>query len=158
MQTRPPEHTSPHPPQFVTLVCVSTHPAPQSARLPAQVIVQAPAEHTSFMRHAFPHAPQLAVSLAVSVHWVPHMTSAPGQTQAPPAHASPAPQADPHPPQLVTLVCVSTQADPQFASGVVHCEAHEPWSQTSSAAQAILHAPQFAASDARFVQVPPHDD
>jgi hypothetical protein len=98
--------------------------------LPAQLIVQAPDEQTSFARQAFPHAPQLAASLEVSVHWPAHIMARPGQAQAPPEQTRPCPHAEPQPPQFETLAWVSTQVAPQAVSGAVHWEVQVPWSHT----------------------------
>jgi hypothetical protein len=68
VQTLPPEHVRPQPPQFVELDWRSTHSAPHNERFPSQPMVHTPAEQTSFARQALPHPPQFAASLVVSVH------------------------------------------------------------------------------------------
>jgi hypothetical protein len=72
VQTRPPEHVSPQPPQLVTLVCRSTHAPPHDVSAPGQLGTHAPDEHTSAARQALPQAPQFDGSVIVSVHCVAH--------------------------------------------------------------------------------------
>jgi hypothetical protein len=129
-QPLPPEHVSPQPPQFVPLVCRSTHPPPHIVRFPAQATMHTPVEQTSLLRQALPQAPQFVASLTVLVHWVAHRTSAPGQTQAPPAQVSPSAHETPQPPQSETLVLVSTHAAPHEVRGLPHCMTHPDWSKT----------------------------
>jgi hypothetical protein len=60
-------------------------------------------------------------------------------------------------PQWFTSLSKSTQAAPQALRPVVQpALVQTPRSHTSPAPQATPHAPQFAASAARFTQVPAH--
>jgi hypothetical protein len=60
----------------------------------------------------------------------------------------------PQAPQLAGSFPVSTQVSPHWASGA-HDIAHAPAAQTSPAAQAFPHAPQFFASERRSTHASP---
>jgi hypothetical protein len=57
MQTRPPVHRRPQPPQWFRLVLVSTHEPLHSVSAP-HMLPQTPMLHTSPVAHAVPQAPQ----------------------------------------------------------------------------------------------------
>jgi hypothetical protein len=80
---RPAEQATPHLPQSVALVWVSTQDEPHKLRPAGHV--QAPTTHELPLPHALPHAPQLALSVTVSTHTAPHAVLPCGQAPALPS-------------------------------------------------------------------------
>jgi hypothetical protein len=104
--------------QWLGSVWVSTHWPPQLVRPDAQVVPQAPDEHTSPALQAAPQPPQCLGFDERSTHWSPHFTK-PGSQEKPhwPAEQLGLPLAGaaqvlPHAPQLAGSFCVSTHALP----------------------------------------------
>ncbi len=151
--------STPHRPQWDTLIDVSTHTdMPASVHsTSSQVEVQTPALQTSETSHAFPQAPQW--SRLVFVLRSQPFAGEPSQSAKEPVHSNPQVpaahervafagdgQSRPQLPQCVTLVEVSTQIvpAPSAHSSRAQVEVQEPALQTSEPVQALLHAPQWA--------------
>jgi hypothetical protein len=58
-----------------------------------------------------------------------------------------------HAPQCSTVLVRLTHEPPQLLRPPAHDDAQAPWLQTCSALQLVPHAPQFALSVLRFVQM-----
>jgi hypothetical protein len=167
----------PHVPQFVALVCVSTHCEPIIGPIPPVHAVsplgheQVPPLHVPPAGHALPQDPQFAVLVFVSTQVVPpigpmpvHAVSPVGQpaSHAPATQVLPRPQRLPHVPQLFGSVVVSVHSPLQLVSPPP--QTHAPLVHDAPVPQALPHAPQSNGSLVRsthallqFVRPVPHE-
>jgi hypothetical protein len=83
--------------------------------------------------------------MAPAAHW-----------HVPPAHVWPPIHVVPHVPQFMLSLVVLTQASLQSVSPAPQSPAQSPEEQTSPAAHALSHAPQWAGFDASATHVPSH--
>ena len=158
-------HTRPHPPQFDTLVRVSTQLPPHTVSPDAHPLRHVPPEQTCVAEHAFPQRPQLALDDASSTsHPLAGLLSQSAKpalqvptAQRPPTHAGiplAIAHAVAHPPQCAASVCVFDSQPlaalmSQSAKPALHApNTHAPPTQDALAlltAHTLPHAPQFAA-------------
>jgi hypothetical protein len=172
----PAEQETAHEPQCVGSLPVFTQAPPQRESGAAQVVAQAPAEHTWPAGHARPHAPQWALSLwprtsqpLAALRSQSRKPAAQAVTEhAPPEHAEVAlgrAHARPQAPQFAALVArfVShplVAAPSQSPSEALQREtvqppATQPLAAAPGSEQALPQAPQFAGSTAVLAQNDP---
>jgi hypothetical protein len=163
--------TTSHPPQLLGSLAVlaqnAAGAAPQVARGAAQVVPQAPREHTWPAAQVVPQAPQPALSVRVSTSQP--FAGLPSQSEKPAAQAitAQAPTAQvavalgsahtrPQAPQLDALVVRSVSQPlglrpsqspkPAAQREGVHVPPAQPWVVTWASAQTVPHAPQLVGS------------
>jgi hypothetical protein len=87
----------------------------------------------------------------------PHRSKPTSHTQAPALQIIDVPHAVAQSLQCIESDIRLTQLAPHLVSPMEQVAEHTPRSQTSVAAQATPHAPQFFASMSMLTQLPPHD-
>jgi hypothetical protein len=145
MQSKVLAQSIPHPPQWLSLVIVSTQELPQRTSEP-QSTSQVPALQTSLSlaSHALSHAPQCIASVDWSTHAPTDAQniSPVGHTHVPLLHDRPPVHAAPQAPQLASSVSVSMQLAPQTVAPLGHSSSHVPAAQCSIGSHSVSQAPQ----------------
>ena len=149
----------PHPLQFESSRCASTHWPPQFRCVVKHDSTQLPASHAWPAAHALLQVPQLAGSRFVSAQRAPQVARLAGQdvAQPPSLQTSPAGHALPQPPQLRSSETIETQPASQAVPPAGQTTVQAPLTQETPVAHAVPQAPQWSASRRMSLQDPAHE-